>query len=214
LTADSKAKSKNSPTLFHLSIFLASGQAELSRAVIPVGRQKAPNLDTAELERIRHFTLESRSGPGLTTFLCCWRRVVLKKSYRKWLVTALCQPCLPLLSGRPTLQVSLAHFSQKLKISLWPALLALAISACASSPAEHHAAQIQRDKIAADFDLTADGWQTLGVNEEQQQHYRKLAEEARKGQASKELAPDSLLNRLLRAVLGAPPGAARMPVPE
>ncbi|MCV2367087.1 hypothetical protein [Roseateles oligotrophus] len=101
-----------------------------------------------------------------------------------------------------------------MKTYLWPALLALALSACAASPAELKAAQMQREKIANGFDLTADGWQNLGVNEEQQLHYRKLADEARKGNAGKELAPDSLLNRLLKAVLGEPPGTARMPAPD
>ncbi len=99
----------------------------------------------------------------------------------------------------------IAHCRQKLKSSLWPVLLALTISACASSSAELKAAQLQRDKIANGFDLTADGWQHLGVNEEQQARYRKLAEDTRKGPKNQELAPDSLLNRLFKALLGTPP---------
>ncbi|MCV2359394.1 MULTISPECIES: hypothetical protein [Roseateles] len=87
-------------------------------------------------------------------------------------------------------------------------LIALALAGCAASPADLQAARAERERIANNFELTADGWQSLGVNEEQQALYRKLAIEARKPSASKELAPDSFLNRLIKAVLGAPAGPA------
>jgi outer membrane PBP1 activator LpoA protein len=110
--------------------------------------------------------------------------------------------------AKPTLQDLSATCSVKLKNPLWPVLLALALSACAASPAELKAAQLKRDQIATGYELTADGWQRLGVNEEQQAHYRKLADEARKAPAGKDFQADSALNRLLKAILGQPPGAA------
>ena len=94
-----------------------------------------------------------------------------------------------------------------MKTSLWTALLALALSACASTPAELEAAKMEREKIANGFELTADGWQRLGVNVAQQAHYRKLAEETRKAPPPRPARADSPLNRLFKALLAPPAGS-------
>jgi hypothetical protein len=91
-----------------------------------------------------------------------------------------------------------------LKTLLSLALLVLALNGCAASQAELKAAQAKRERIANDYDLTADGWQSLGVNQEQQERYRKLADQARKNAAEGEVASDSLLIRLIKAVFADP----------
>lgn len=162
------------------------------------------------MERIRHFTLESRFAQAARKFLCARAGRTLEKRSLPALRAALQRPRLRRLRPRTTLApFSPSKQARPLNKPILPTLLALLLSGCAASHADLKAAQAERERIANNFELTADGWQSLGINEEQQALYRKLAVEARKPSAKPDLAADnSLLNRLLKAVLGGQAGPA------
>ncbi|MCV2356096.1 hypothetical protein LNV09_18290 [Paucibacter sp. B2R-40] len=172
----------------------------------------APNFNPAELERIRHFTLETRFAQASAIFLCICAGQTLILAFKTPLCGAVggtSPTALAVLVAPTNTGASLGQHTHPLRIHLFTAILTIVLSGCASSPAALQAAQAEREKVANNFELTADGWQSLGINEEQQALYRRLAIEARKPSPSPELAPDSLLNRLIKAVFGTAPGTNR-----